>query len=86
MRRALNASMRAQNQATETVSDVFGRQIPAYAGIPIGVIEEDAEGNPILGFDEEDDTTSISAWVPGGYQNKKHLRLFIISACNSWSR
>ena len=72
MRRALNASMRAQNQATETVSDVFGRQIPAYAGIHIGVIEEDAEGNPILGFDEDDDTTSIYAcrfgvqeWVSG---------------------
>jgi len=65
MRRALNASMRSQGQATETVSDAFGRQIPAYANIPIGVIEEDAEGNPILGFDEEDgkddDTTSIYA-------------------------
>jgi len=72
MRRALNASMRAQGQAIETVSDVFGRQMQAYAGIPIGVIEEDAEGNPILGFDEEDDTTSIYAcrfgvqeWVSG---------------------
>jgi len=72
MRRALNASMRAQGQATETISDVFGRQIPAYAGIPIGVIEEDAEGDPILGFDETDDTTSIYAarfgvqeWVSG---------------------
>lgn len=72
MRRALNVSMRSQGQAVETVSDVFGRQIPAYAGIPIGIIEEDAEGNPILGFDEEDDTTSIYAvrfgvqeWVSG---------------------
>ena len=68
--------MRSQGQASETVSDVFGRQIPAYAGIPIGVIEEDAEGNAILGFDEEDgkddNTTSIYAarfgvqeWVSG---------------------
>jgi hypothetical protein len=72
MRRALNASMRAQGQASETVSDVFGRQIPAYAGIPVGVIEEDKDGNAILGFDEADDTTSIyacrfgvSEWVSG---------------------
>jgi len=76
MRRALNASMRSQGQATEVIADAFGRQIPAYANIPIGVIEDDAEGNPILGFDEEDgkddDTTSIYAcrfgvqeWVSG---------------------
>ena len=42
-------------------NDAFGRQINSYAGIPIGIIEEDAEGNAILGFDEEDDTTSIYA-------------------------
>ncbi len=58
-RRQINALMRASGQATETVSDVFGKQIPAYAGIPIGVIETDAGGNPILGFDEPGDSTSI---------------------------
>lgn len=52
MRRKTNALMRAAGQATETVSNVFGVQIPAYAGIPIGVIEDDAAGNPILGFNE----------------------------------
>lgn len=52
LRRKTNALMRAANQATETVSDVFGRQIPAYGGIPIGVIEENAAGQPILGFTE----------------------------------
>ena len=71
-RRALNASMRAQGQAIETIADVVGRQIPAYVGIPIGVIEEDASEQPILGFDEANDTTSIYAvrfgvkeWVSG---------------------
>lgn len=59
MRRKVNALMRAAGQAVETVSDVFGRQIPAYAGIPIGIIEDDANGDPILGFDETGDTTSI---------------------------
>ena len=52
MRRKTNALMRAAGQAIETVSDVFGRQIPTYAGIPIGVIEFDADGNEILGFNE----------------------------------
>jgi hypothetical protein len=32
----------------EVDTDVFGKQIDAYAGIPIGIIEEDATGNPIL--------------------------------------
>lgn len=66
MRRKTNALMRAAGQASETVSDAFGRQIPAYAGTPIGIVEDDADGNAILGFDEDDgssnlDTTSIYA-------------------------
>lgn len=66
LRRKVNALMRAAGQAMETISDSFGRQIEAYAGIPIGKIEDDAEGNPILDFDEDDgegnlDTASIYA-------------------------
>lgn len=61
VRRTVNALRRAAGQATEVVSDVFGKQIDAYAGIPIGIIEDDAKGNPILGFDETDNTTSIYA-------------------------
>jgi len=53
MRRKINSLMRAAGQAQETVSDAFGRQINAYAGIPIGVIESDRDGNEILDFDEE---------------------------------
>ncbi|BBO73869.1 hypothetical protein DSCW_12860 [Desulfosarcina widdelii] len=53
MRRKVNKLIRAAGQATETVSDVFGRQINAYAGIPIGVIEEDKDGNAILPFTED---------------------------------
>lgn len=52
MRRRINSLMRAAGQAIELVEDAFGRQIPAYAGIPIGIIELDAEGNEILGFSE----------------------------------
>lgn len=53
MRRKVNTLIRAAGQAIETVSDSFGRQIPAYAGVPIGVIEEDEAGNTILDFDED---------------------------------
>lgn len=66
MRRKINKLRRAASQATEVVADAFGRQIEAYSGIPIGVVGDDAGGNPILGFDEDDgssnlDTTSIYA-------------------------
>lgn len=66
MRRKINKLRRSAGQATEQVNDAFGRQIEAYASIPIGVIGDDAEGNAILGFDEDDgashnDTTSIYA-------------------------
>lgn len=54
LRRKVNALMRAAGQASETVSDAFGRQINAYAGVPIGIIEDDGEGNEILGFTEPD--------------------------------
>jgi len=54
LRRKVNALMRAAGQATETVADAFGRQINAYAGIPIGVIEQDKDGAEILGFTEPD--------------------------------
>ena len=53
IRRKVNALMRAAGQAQEVVADAFGRQIPAYAGIPIGVIEEDKDGNAIFPFTED---------------------------------
>ena len=52
MRRKVNALVRAAGQATEVVSDAFGRQLTAYAGVPIGVIEDDETGTTILGFNE----------------------------------
>lgn len=60
-RRKVSQLVRASGQATEVVNDAFGRQLAAYAGIPIAVIEENASGEEILGFTEEDDTTSIFA-------------------------
>jgi len=52
IRRKINALMRAAGQATEPVSDAFGRVISAYAGVPIAVIEDDKDGNAILPFTE----------------------------------
>ncbi|MFH2125545.1 MAG: major capsid protein [Pseudomonadota bacterium] len=52
LRRKVNTLVRAANQAIETVSDSFGRQLLAYAGVPIGVIEDDETGTTILGFTE----------------------------------
>jgi len=54
MRRKVNSLMRAAGQATETISGVFGQQIPAYAGIPIGIVGKDESGSEILAFDEDD--------------------------------
>ncbi|MEJ1931594.1 major capsid protein [Nostoc sp. NIES-2111] len=42
LRRKVNALMRAAGAAIETVSDVFGRQVQAYAGVPILTAPTDA--------------------------------------------
>ncbi|CAK0742076.1 Phage major capsid protein [Azospirillaceae bacterium] len=57
----------AQNTPAVTMStDALGRPMASYAGVPIGIVEDDAAGNPVLGFDEDDgqgnvDTCSIYA-------------------------
>ena len=54
LRRKISKLARAANQATEPVTDAFGRQLQAYAGTPLAVVEEDKDGNLILPFDEDD--------------------------------
>lgn len=54
MRRKINALVRATNSAMEMVDGGFGRQVPAYAGLPILVTGEDRTGAEILAFDEAD--------------------------------
>ena len=54
MRRKISSLVRASNAAIETVNDAFGRQLTAYAGVPIAVVEEDKDGNQILPFTEPD--------------------------------
>lgn len=53
MRRKVSALVRAAGQAIEIVSNAFGRQLTAYTGVPIAVIEDDKDGNLILPFTED---------------------------------
>lgn len=55
-----------QTTAVTMDRDALGRPMLAYGGIPIGIVEDDAEGEAILGFDEDDgagnaDTCSMYA-------------------------
>ncbi|MEF3698702.1 major capsid protein [Desulfolutivibrio sp.] len=61
LRRKVNALMRAAGQAAETVTGVFGQQIPAYAGVPIVVVGKNNTGAEILGFTEADGQSTPAA-------------------------
>jgi len=58
-RREISAAVRAAGQTIESITDAFGRQLEAYAGIPIVPVEDDENGDPILGWDEGGASTSI---------------------------
>lgn len=69
MSKTLRRKVTALAAGTASVSmsvDELGRPLTAYAGVPIGIVEDDAAGNAILGFDENDgsgnmDTASVYA-------------------------
>lgn len=65
MRRNVNNLMRKANQAQEMIADSFGRMIPAYGGIPIGIIECDKDGNEILTNDIYACRFGAGEWVSG---------------------
>lgn len=64
MRQTVRQMARSVNALT-IAKDDLGREVDMYYGVPFGIIEDDAEGNPILGFNEEQgtalNTTSIYA-------------------------
>jgi hypothetical protein len=64
MRQRTRQLARSVNALT-IAKDDLGREIDLYYGVPFGIIEDDHEGNAILGFDEEQgtagETTSIYA-------------------------
>lgn len=43
--------------------DYFGREVSMYGGVPIAVIEEDAAGDDILGFDETVGTSAVTSSI-----------------------
>ncbi len=63
--RKITKLAQSTNQVTFS-QDQLGRVVTSYAGIPIHIVEDDHEGNAILGFDEDDgsgndDTASLYA-------------------------
>lgn len=69
MNKTMRRKITALASGTAAVSmsvDQLGRPLTSYAGVPIGIIEDDDSGTAILGFDEDDgqgnfDTCSIYA-------------------------
>jgi len=43
--------------------DLFGREVTSYSGVPLAVVEEDATGSDILGFDEAQGTDNATASI-----------------------
>lgn len=43
--------------------DLFGREVTSYSGVPMAVVEEDATGTDILGFDEAQGTDNATASI-----------------------
>lgn len=44
-------------------TDRFGRRISSYAGIPFAIIEDDREGNQILGYDETMGSSAVTTSI-----------------------
>src|SRR3546814_19506045 len=68
MRRAV-VKLARSSQVLSITRDYFGREVEAYGGVPMAVIEDDADGDAILGFDETqgtDETTASLSACPFG--------------------
>lgn len=63
MRRQIKALIQGHHGYDEGDFDAFGRKVMTYGGIPIRVIETDAQGNEILGFNETQGTSSDTASI-----------------------
>jgi hypothetical protein len=62
LRQQVRQLARSVNALT-IAKDDLGREIDMYYGVPFGIIEEDASGNPILGFDETQGTANNTASI-----------------------
>lgn len=43
--------------------DYFGREVETYSGVPIGLIEDGADGNPILPFTETQGSSNVTSSI-----------------------
>jgi hypothetical protein len=62
MRSNIRALARGVNALT-IAKDDLGREVEMYLGIPFAIVEDDAEGNAILGFDETQGTANNTASI-----------------------
>jgi len=62
LRRKITQLARGTSNLSWAVDD-FGRQIAVYAGIPIGIVEDGADGDPILDFDETKGTSAVTSSI-----------------------
>ena len=61
-RQVIRQLARSVNALT-IAKDDLGREIDLYYGVPFGIIEDDHEGNAILGFDETQGTANNTASI-----------------------
>ncbi len=62
MNKAVQRKITDLAQGTPNITygqDALGRRMAIYAGVPIGVVEEDETGKDILGFDENDGASNL---------------------------
>src|SRR5690625_1155254 len=63
MRREIKALIQGHHGYDEGGYDAFGRKVMTYGGIPIRPIESNAQGAPILGFNETQGTAEETASI-----------------------
>lgn len=88
IKRKINALIRAQGAAIETVNSDFGVQMLSYAGVPIVIQERENDMTSILGFDEDpgdagDDASSIYVCHYGGAEDDQAV-VALVGAGGAW--
>jgi len=63
MRREIKHMIQGHHGYSEGDYDAFGRKVMTYGGIPIRAIEDNAQGLPILGFNETQGTNEGTASI-----------------------
>lgn len=62
LRRKLTTLARGTSNLQWQVDD-FGRQIAVYGGVSIGIVDDGADGNPVLGFNESQGSSNVTSSI-----------------------